>query len=197
MNVNFSVSTSYSLLERSIAGDSDAWTCLSDLYAPMIYRWIRKCGVQRSDANDLTQKTFVKVFQNLGNFGFGQGRFRGWLWMIARNQVRDFVDEQKSRHDPTDHIELDKIELKPWDAVDSDVPPREIVERALAHLQHHLDARTRLIVSQVVMAGRSAIDVADELGITPNAVYIAKSRGIKKLKQLLADVEYPNAAGDE
>ena len=111
--------------------------------------------------------------------------------------MRDFVDHQKRQHEPTDHIELEKIENKPWDAVDSDVPPKEIVERAMTHLQHDLDERTRRIVCEVVMAGRAATNVADELGITPNAVYIAKSRGIKKLRQLLADFEYPSPAIDE
>lgn len=197
MNVRFSFSTSYSLVDRSIDGETDAWMSLSDIYAPMIYKWVRNCGIQPDDANEITQKTFVKVFQNLRSFEKGQGRFRGWLWTISRNLVRDFAEERSRRHATIDPIDIEKIERKPWDAVESAVPPKEILRRAIEHLEHDLDERSRMIVQEVIMADRQPKIVADELGVSVNTVYIVKSRAIRKFRKLLADVEYSNMPDDD
>lgn len=187
MNVDFSVSTSYSLLERSIAGESAAWARLNEIYTPMVYAWVRHCGLQSADARDITQQTFIKVFQGLSTFQRGPGKFRGWLWTISRNLVRDYAKAKR----PSLTVDWETVANEPTNAAESDEPPSEIVERALRYVMQEFDERSQYIAREVIMKGRQATDVAEELGMTPNAVYIAKTRMLKKLRSLLADLEYP------
>lgn len=187
---DFSVSTSLSLLERSLAGETDAWSRLDDIYAPMIYRWIRECGFQPTDASDLTQEIFIRVFKNLATFQQGPGRFRGWLWTITRNAIRDVVRERDRKQLPISSVDLAIVEVKPCDAEDSGLPPREVVKRALKHLLEDFDERTRIIVEEVIMAGRDPGEVAKELDVSRNTVYIARSRALKKLRKLLGGTEF-------
>ena len=82
--------TSLSLLERVKAQDAVAWRRLVDLYGPLLLSWFRRCGVEGEDANDLQQEVFAAVAANIA--GFRRERpgdtFRGWLRVVARNQIR-------------------------------------------------------------------------------------------------------------
>jgi RNA polymerase sigma-70 factor (ECF subfamily) len=90
MASQLSSSTSSSLLERVKTRDADAWRRLARLYTPLVYRWARQCNLQSNDAADVVQEVFTAVAQNIDDFqhDLPQSSFRGWLWTIARNQVR-------------------------------------------------------------------------------------------------------------
>ena len=191
MHADFGVSTSLSLLERSLDGEADAWNRLDDIYSPMIYRWVRECGFQPNDARDLTQDVFVRVFRGLASFEQGPGRFRGWLWTITRNAIRDFIRQREWKPAAVESIQLEQLETPPWDAEASNLPPSEIAQRALRHLMDDFNGKTRTVVREVVMAERDPKEVAAELGISRNAVYIARSRALKKLRRLLEGTEFP------
>ena len=196
MGANFSISTSLSLLERSLGGETEAWNRLDDIYAPMIYRWVRECGVQPNDACDLTQDVFVRVFRNLGKFEQGPGRFRGWLWTITRNVIRDFVRQREKKQLPVTSIDLDQVDTTPWDAKESSLPPRKIARRASQHLMDDFNEKSRTIIREVIMADRDPKEVAAELGMSRNAVYIVQSRALKKLRRLLEGTEFPETLSE-
>ena len=100
-------STNASLLRRAQSGSADGWSMLVQVYGPIVYRWIRRCGVQSADAADIMQETFLSVTSALPRFDAHSpsSSFRGWLWTIARNKLRDrgrrdgvisFVDGSKA-----------------------------------------------------------------------------------------------------
>ena len=162
---------------------------MENLYSPMIYRWVRQRGFQASDASDLVQEVFIKVYKNLHTFQLGPGRFRGWLWTITRNVILDCIKKRKRENSATS-VDLMKLEDIPRGAEYSSLPPREIVTRAMQHLLEDFDERSRIVIQEVVMAGRNANDVAEELGVSRNAVYIVQSRALKKLRKLLGGTEF-------
>ena len=182
--------TSDSLLRRSIDGDSNSWNRLVYVYAQMIYNWLRRAGVCEHDANEIIQEVFVSVLKNLSTFRRRHGKtFRGWLWTITKNKMHD---ARKKRLLSLDPIDMDKMEAKPWDAEDTVVPPSEILRRCSECLDDVSD-RDRYILKEVVMAGRQATDVADELGVSANTIYIAKGRLLKKIRDSLTGLEYPKS----
>ncbi|MDG1896579.1 MAG: sigma-70 family RNA polymerase sigma factor [Fuerstiella sp.] len=83
-------STSPSLLSRARVGDTDAWHRLVEIYSPVVYRWARSAGLQDSDASDVMQDVFRDVARGLSGFRKEKpgDSFRGWLWVIARNRIR-------------------------------------------------------------------------------------------------------------
>ncbi len=188
--------TPHSLLEQSVAGNAESWTRLCQLYLPMIHGWVEeRWQFESNEAEDITQDVAIKVYQKLPQYSREKGKFRGWLYSITKNHVIDV-----SRRDtPTvmNPAELDLLSAPPWDAAESAVPPRPIVERALTILREHFEEKTWRAAWEVIAEGRSAEDVAAELGMSRGSVYVAKSRVLKKLRTLLGGLEFPDSESDK
>src|SRR4051812_12629786 len=80
-----------SLLLRLKSRDPDSWSKLTILYGPVVYDWCRRAGLQDQDAADVGQDVFQAVSSGLNDFRRERSgdTFRGWLWMITRNKLRD------------------------------------------------------------------------------------------------------------
>lgn len=86
-----SESTSQSLLRRAQQQDGNAWRRLTELYAPLVYGWARRAGLQENDAADVGQEVFRTVALKIADYRQDGGSgFRAWLWGITRNKLREF-----------------------------------------------------------------------------------------------------------
>ena len=92
-------STSTSLLERVKAQDPKAWKRLVALYGPLVYDWCRQSGLHGEDAADIGQEVFGSVAAKVAEFRRDRpgDSFRGWLWTITRNKIRDPFRQQQGR----------------------------------------------------------------------------------------------------
>ncbi len=117
--------------------------------------------------------------------------FRGWLWTITKNKVRDHFREQaeqaEARGGTTAHLQIEHIpELPPEE-------PSDTGARAATNLpRHSLDLvrgqfkdRTWQAFWRVVVAGDKPADVAEDLGMSVAAVYTAKSRVFQRVREEL------------
>src|SRR5438874_2224044 len=79
--------------------DRQAWGQFVEVYAPLIYGYMRKRGLQDADAADLTQTCLRQVAARVGSLEYDprRGTFRGWLFTIVRNRLRDFRDHGRQR----------------------------------------------------------------------------------------------------
>jgi len=124
-------STSSSLLERVKTNEPEAWRRLVKLYAPVVYGWGRRAGLQAQDASDVVQDVFAAVVAAIGQFSASQpgDSFRGWLWTITRNKVRDlFRRAQRSPGAPGGteaQQQLAQIAKPPAEAPSADAAPAE------------------------------------------------------------------------
>ncbi|MCP4195276.1 MAG: sigma-70 family RNA polymerase sigma factor, partial [Planctomycetaceae bacterium] len=75
------------------ACDEQAWAQFVDEYSPLIYVWCRKCDLQSADARDVSQQVFHAVSRSIATYSekSGSGSFRGWLFTITRNLVRNHL----------------------------------------------------------------------------------------------------------
>src|SRR5215469_6820925 len=90
--------TRLSLLVRLCdARDDDAWSQFVEIYAPLVYGFARKHGLQDADAADLTQDVLQAVSGGIRRLDYDpkRGTFRGWLFTVVRNKLRDFLAAQK------------------------------------------------------------------------------------------------------
>ena len=84
--------TQPSLLVRlKDAHDREAWERFVDLYAPLVYAFVRKRGLQDADAADLTQDVLRQVASAAKSLIYDprRGSFRAWLFTVVRNRLTD------------------------------------------------------------------------------------------------------------
>jgi RNA polymerase sigma-70 factor (ECF subfamily) len=163
-----------------------AWEQFVDLYTPLLFHWSLRLGLKEADAADLVQDVFLELSQRLRTFEYdGQKSFRGWLRTMLRNKR---VDRQRRIALPLarGEVGLDKLPSPEADDVVSETEYRQfLVSRALDIMQAEFQPTTWKACWEHVVANRPAADVARELGITPNAVYLAKSRVLRRLRHEL------------
>jgi RNA polymerase sigma-70 factor (ECF subfamily) len=188
--------TSATLLERARQGDRQSWQRLMDLYRPLVLWWCRRRTARREDAEDVAQDVFQTVLTNLGKFKERQrkGSFRTWLKRITHykllehrhradkqpaaaggSQAQDFLAEL-----PEESGESSSEE----DATEGCI----LVRRALELVRPEFEPKTWQAAWQTAVEGRPGDEVARSLGMTTGAVYIAKSRVLKRLRQELTDL---------
>jgi RNA polymerase sigma-70 factor (ECF subfamily) len=190
--------TSLSLLERARAQEADAWTRLVDLYSPLVRFWCTRAGLRPDDASDVMQDVFRSLAGNLANFRRERtgDTFRGWLWTITRNKIRDHFRTQRSRPDATGGSEAqqwlqevpDPLAALSEDAT-GDVPEwKQLFRRALELIRGEFEPRTWQAFWRATVEGHDTGTIAEELGMTGNAVRKAKSRVLHRLRSELGDL---------
>lgn len=186
-------STPASLLERlRRPDDADAWARFVRLYAPMIYGWARRLGMQEADAADFAQDVFGQLLRRLPEFHYNPAfRFRQWLRTVALNLWRDRL---KRRPVPQPVGAAPVLDERPdLDRLDHLIETEHnahLMRRALDILKADFQPATWQAFWQVTIDERPAADVATELGLSVAAVYAAKCRVLARLRQELAGL-YP------
>jgi RNA polymerase sigma-70 factor (ECF subfamily) len=191
-------SLSASLLQRLRSHDDQAWQRLMVLYGPTVLGWCRRAGLAPEDAEDVRQEVFRAVAQSLSDFRRARpgDSFRGWLWTVTRHKVIDHLRLQAGRPRAAGGSsawqllnEVPEASTPPdSDPHGGSAETKVLYQRALGLLRDSFSERTWRAFWGVSVDGRPAADVAAELGMSVGAVYIAKSRVLRRLRDEFADL---------
>lgn len=185
-------STTSSLLQLVQAHDAKGWQRLVSLYGPLVYSWSRQTGLQAEDAADVVQDVFRSVAQHIGTFHRNSGGFRAWLRTITRNKVTDHWRRRGGQAHAAGGSEAQRLLLEvPADESTSDYRPSEIgavFHQAMRLIRSEFEEKSWKSFWAVTVEGRPAATVAAELGMSLNALYIAKSRILQRLRQEFGDL---------
>jgi RNA polymerase sigma-70 factor, ECF subfamily len=189
-------STSLTLIDRIRVHDEEAWQRLVALYTPFLHYWCRQWGVCREDADDVLQEVFEAILKSLKDFRRERAgdSFRGWLRGIARNKVLSFHRRRDQRGpggtDFYRHSLLipaqDGETLLGGEKAEEDAIS-VLYERALKLVQAEFEERTWQAFWRTVVDGQAPAIIAEDLGVTAAAVRQAKSRVLRRLKDILAE----------
>lgn len=183
--------TPLSLLQRARQADQSGWTRLVDVYTPLLRRWMAGWSVQPADAEDLIQEVFQAVHAGLGTFQHNghAGAFRRWLRTILVNRLRNFCRQRgasaQGAGGPDLNPDLAALEdphsdlSRHWDAEHD----RHVMHRLLELIRPEFTEATWKAFCRQALDGASPGEVAAELGLTSNAVCIARSRVLRRLRQ--------------
>ncbi len=139
-------------------------------------------GMTEADAADATQDVLLLAIRTLPSFEYDKNRsFRAWLKTVLANVWRK-QQRTKSRASAPNGDAEQAIAPAEGELFDEVEHRDYLVRRALQIAEKDFEPTTPKACVEFVMKGRPAADVAGELGITANAVYIAKSRVMRHLR---------------
>jgi RNA polymerase sigma-70 factor (ECF subfamily) len=181
--------TPISLLQRLREPDSQAaWERLVDLYSPLIYLWACRIGLQAQDAADLVQDVLLTLVQKLPEFQLDPGKnFRAWLKTVTLNRWRDLRRRKLAALPSGQAAHLEDVPVPDSaTALFEGEYQQYLVGRAVDIMQTDFQPATWKACWSVVVEGKPAAQVAAELGLTVEAVYAARARVLRRLRQELA-----------
>jgi RNA polymerase sigma-70 factor (ECF subfamily) len=181
-------STSISLLRRLREPQADAaWSRFVDLYAPLIFHWGRRVGLESADAADLVQEVLAVLVVKLPEFEYNPSkRFRGWLRTIALNKACDLRRRADRLSDEDARQFLGRYSVpQEADVLEGREHRELLVRRAFELLRDEFRQSTWQSFWLQMIEGYSAAEVAKKLKISVNAAYVAKCRVLRRLREEL------------
>ena len=188
-----SENTSGSLIVRLKAKDQEAWRRFVQLYGPLVYHWCCRFGLQEAEAADVGQEVFRTVSSSIDGFHLEEkgDSFRGWLRTVTRTRTIDFLRRKAKEPEAFGGSDARAMlqELPETFTEYSSSPEDEqriLVRQVSDMVLENCKAESRQAFLRVVVAGEPPSSVAADLGMTVNAVYLAKSHILRRIREELA-----------
>lgn len=175
------------------ASDHQAWYEFTEIYRPVIYRLARARGMQHADAEDLAQQVLLAVANSIGRWeeNSRRARFRTWLRRVANNAIinaltRGVPDRAEGGSDRL-------IEQPVPEGPDSDLLRieyrREVFRWAARQIRGEFQTATWDAFWLTAVEGCDVNEVARTLEKSRGAVYAAKSRVMRRLREKIKEFE--------
>ena len=190
--------TSPSLLLRvRDPDDHDSWKTFERVYGQIIRSYCVHWRLQPVDVDDVTQDVLSAVATGIRQFNYDpqKGRFRAWLGTVTANKIKRFLSRQSERREQPlpngiDAPEHDEVYVEP-DSNWVDLFSEQILAEACRIVRPEFEPNTWQCFESTWIEKEAPVDVASKLGIAVHAVYVNKSRVLKRL-----EAEISNLADD-
>jgi RNA polymerase sigma-70 factor (ECF subfamily) len=177
--------------------DHRAWVEFVTLYEPVIYRLLRRHGLQDSDAREIMQELFLAVSGNIDRWDPARerGSFRGWLRRVTRNLVINWLKHRDRRVVASGGSEmLAMLDMLPAAeepaSAEFDYELRwAMFQRAADQVRTEVQPATWTAFWETSIAGKSPADAAGKLGMSLGAIRVAKCRVLACLRAKVHELE--------
>ncbi|MBI1826400.1 MAG: sigma-70 family RNA polymerase sigma factor [Planctomycetes bacterium] len=176
------------LLRLKDRTDQTAWRTFDELYQPMLVRYAQARGLDLSDAEDAAQQCVEAVLKQIGQYQHS-GSFKTWLRAIVEKKICDRF-RVRGREIQADSALLSALP-------DSGEGPEQAWERQWrsSHFQYCAELARREVAENTYSAfvayaiqGQTAEEVAAQLGLSLNQVYVAKHRVLDRIRVLISEL---------
>ena len=178
------------LLEKSKAGDVEAFEKLIEIYQKKIFNLAYRMIGNFDDANDLAQETFIRVFRSIASFK-GQSAFSTWIYRITTNVCLDELRKRKNKKEMSldAEIQLEDGEMKRQimsdDPLPDEVAERDEIRSIVSGAIDSLPEDQRLVITLRDIQGLSYDEIADVLDCPSGTVKSRINRARQALKNVL------------
>ena len=166
--------------------DQKAWQEFFDVYWTLLFNFSRRAGLNESDAEEVVMETVETVARKIEDFEYNRqkGRFKSWLLTIVRFKLGDRFRKAKRRNERGEMTSLETVDEsqldepatgeleKLWDAEWQ----QRMVGMALERVKQLVGHKQYQIFHCYVIQEQNPVEVADFLGVSQSAVYVAKNR---------------------
>ena len=181
------------LLRVRDPADAESWREFVMLYEPLLLSYVRNRGLSEHDARDVVQEVFGTLVRSMRSFELDhdRGRFRTWLWRITHNAIVDWARRRGRRAAAEDEARKEMpVAIEPDDAASeaewATAHRRRILEFAMEQVRGRSNAVTWQCFDLHILQGRSSAEVAAQLGLTSNSVYVNASRILARVREQCA-----------
>ncbi len=192
------------LVERASGGDESALCRLLEYFGPIVRERLKsKIGQQwRSslDEDDVMQVSYLEAFLLIHQFKYrGPGSFLAWLSQVAENNLRDALRglQAAKRPNPKNRVQISRpvensfVALVELLGVTNSTPSRAAArdesEQLIEHVLSGLPPDYERVVRLYDLEGRSAQEVAEQLGRSTGAIYMLRARAHEKMRGALGN----------
>ena len=182
--------TRHSLILRlRDSADEIAWREFAALYEPLVYQLARRKGLQDADARDLCQDVLLAVARAAERWDPdpSKGSFRGWLSRVARNLLINFLTRREQPGTGrTSIVELLDAQSKPDPSATHLFEieyRRRLFQWAAEKVEQEFTPDTWQAFKRTAVDGETPAKVAQHLGMSIGAVYIARSRVMARIRR--------------
>ena len=192
--------TRVSLIARLIdnRNDENSWNEFNKCYHDYIFALLKRMGLAHHDCEDLTQSTLITTWKKIELFdpNSEKGKFRSWLATMTRNIARNHFQKLRGTKSQTLTGQnqlytgsLDKISEPEIDKIIEEEWEKYITSKAWKLIQPNLSEKV-VSAFELSLSGKSISEIANEIGIEENTVYVYRQRVEKKLMQEIARLNY-------
>lgn len=172
--------------------DQQAWGEFLEIYRPLVYRLAVAKGLQHADAEDIVQQVFTSVAGALDRWqpDRARARFRTWLTTIARNAIVNALTRRTADRASGETVERELLAQQASDDPESQLllleARREIFQWAARRVREEFDPATWDAFWLTAVEGREVDEVATLIDKKRGAIYAARSRVMRRLKEVVA-----------
>jgi RNA polymerase sigma-70 factor (ECF subfamily) len=174
--------------------DPERWREFDAIYRPMLFAFLRKQGVKEFDADEVVSDVFVKVLASIQTYDAARCRFRAWLFRITKNALIDSARRKATHKKALDGWAAQVLRMKPSESVVMeelwrDLHRRQILKHALRVVRARVSSKAWTCFEQRLLVDRPAREIAAELKIEPNAVFVNACRVLKQVRAVCNDFD--------
>jgi RNA polymerase sigma-70 factor (ECF subfamily) len=199
-------STSITLLRRlrRTPTDQGAWEQFVERYGPSIYRWCRHHGLQKSDAEDVTQDVLMRLLEKMKTFRYdASGSFRSWLHTLTHHAWYDFLQKRR-RGGACGSGDSAIVQMLQTTETRDDLVrhldeefDRELLDRAMTEVRRRVEPRTWEAFRMLAIEELSGAEAAAQLRMKVAAVFVARSKVQKRIREEVRRLEESHPDGQE
>jgi RNA polymerase sigma factor (sigma-70 family) len=166
--------------------DPERWRDFDAIYRPMLFGFLRKQGLDEFDANDVVQDIFVKLLGKIDTYDRTRCKFRTWLFGLALNTLIDKARRKTTYNKALDGWARNVLQATPTDSVKmaeawGKLHRTKILKHALETVRVRTSTRTWACFEQRILRDRPGAEIAKELDITANVVFVNAHRVLKQV----------------
>jgi RNA polymerase sigma factor (sigma-70 family) len=174
--------------------DPERWRQFDAIYRPMLLAYLRKQGLKESEASDVVQDIFVKLLGKIHTYDCSKCRFRTWLFTVANHAFIDYLRRQASRNKAMEGWKLQMLRANPSDSVKLEqqwarIHREKILAHALRSVRGRVPSEAWTCFEQRLLRDRPGAEIATDLGIDPNLVYVNACRVMKLVRAVCEEFD--------
>ncbi len=172
-----------------------AWEEFVSLYTPLVFGHCVSRGLQEADAADVAQEVLRAVASAIAKFDYDRrrGSFRGWLLTVTRSKLANFFSARARRGMETGEtavVDLANPEPSPAEAASWEKEYHaRVLQWAMDRVRGEFQANTWEAFHETAIQHRPVAEVAQALGVSAGAIYIARSRVIARLRDCVLELD--------